>query len=266
MQSLQPLNVSSVLVNGGWGSWSSWSSCSVTCGGGQRTRQRLCNNPAPSGGGSDCVGSSNDQQTCNTANCPGKISEAFYKAYDLDILIFASFKCWSIAVNGGWGSWSSWSSCSVTCGGGQRTRQRSCNNPAPSGGGSECSGRNSRQQTCNTADCPGEISQGFDKACVLIFLQALHPLNTVLLQWMVGGAHGQVGRHAQQRAAVGKEQDNVYVTILPPWGVEVIVSVATASKEVVPLQVAQVRPLKGLTKHLIKMFEVYLCDVQYLVS
>ena len=74
---------------------------------------------------------------------------------------FASFKCCSIAVNGRWGSWSSWSSCSATCGGGQRTRQRFCDSPAPSGGGSECSGRSSQQRTCNTADCPGETSQGF---------------------------------------------------------------------------------------------------------
>ena len=62
----------SIAVNGGWSSWSSWSSCSATCDGGQRTRQRLCNNPPPSGGGSDCVGSSSDQQTCNTASCPGE--------------------------------------------------------------------------------------------------------------------------------------------------------------------------------------------------
>ena len=67
-------------MNGGWGSWSSWSSCSATCGGGQRTRQRLCNNPVPSGGGSNCVGSSSDQQTCNTANCPGETFEGFDEA------------------------------------------------------------------------------------------------------------------------------------------------------------------------------------------
>ena len=70
----------------------------------------------------------------------------------LDLIL----KCYSIAVNGGWGSWSSWSSCSRTCGGGQRTRQRSCNNPPPSGGGNDCSGSNNQQQTCNTAGCPGK--------------------------------------------------------------------------------------------------------------
>ena len=64
-----------IAVNGGWGSWTSWSSCDATCGGGQRTRQRYCDNPVPSGGGSDCAGSSSQQQICNTVNCPGEISE-----------------------------------------------------------------------------------------------------------------------------------------------------------------------------------------------
>lgn len=66
---------------------------------------------------------------------------------------------------------------------------------------------------------------------------------------------------------VVKEQGNVYATILPPQGVEVIVLVATASKGIVPLQVVQVRPLKGLTMHLIKItFEVGLCDNLVLCS
>ena len=61
-----------ILVDGGWGSWTTWSSCSVTCGGGQRSRQRSCNNPAPSGGGSDCSGSSSQQEDCNSVNCPSE--------------------------------------------------------------------------------------------------------------------------------------------------------------------------------------------------
>ena len=64
----------SVPVNGGWGSWSTWSSCSVTCGDGHRTRQRLCDNPTPSAGGSNCSDSNNEQQTCSALmDCPSKI-------------------------------------------------------------------------------------------------------------------------------------------------------------------------------------------------
>lgn len=53
-------------VNGGWGSWSSWSSCS----GGSQTRTRLCNNPSPSNGGSYCVGSSTQTQSCGGPALP----------------------------------------------------------------------------------------------------------------------------------------------------------------------------------------------------
>ena len=60
---------------------------------------------------------------------------------------------------------------------------------------------------------------------------------------MVGGAHGQVGRHVQQRVTVVKEQDNVYAITHPPQGVEVIVLVAVVINKLVTLQVVQVRDL-----------------------
>ena len=43
-------------------------------------------------------------------------------------------------VNGNWSPWSTWSSCSATCGGGKRTRTRTCTNPAPANGGKDCEG------------------------------------------------------------------------------------------------------------------------------
>ena len=47
------------------------------------------------------------------------------------------------------GDWTAWSTCSATCGGGNQTR--TCTNPAPSNGGSVCSG--AAQQDCNTQSC-----------------------------------------------------------------------------------------------------------------
>ena len=34
--------------------------CSEACGGGSQSRTRECNNPAPSGGGKDCVGEASE--------------------------------------------------------------------------------------------------------------------------------------------------------------------------------------------------------------
>ena len=59
-------------------------------------------------------------------------------------------------INGGWSDWSAYSACSVTaCGqSGTQTRTRTCTNPAPSGGGADCSGPASESISCSTAACP----------------------------------------------------------------------------------------------------------------
>ena len=66
---LSILNSVNDSVDGQWSEWGAWSACTATCGGGQQTRTRLCNNPAPSGGGSDCTGDSQQTQACNTGAC-----------------------------------------------------------------------------------------------------------------------------------------------------------------------------------------------------
>ena len=57
-------------MDGQWGSWGSYGACGVTCGSGMKSRSRSCNNPAPVGGGSDCVGSSTSSTTCTLPACP----------------------------------------------------------------------------------------------------------------------------------------------------------------------------------------------------
>ena len=118
-------------VDGQWGEWQS-SACSKSCGGGQLTRNRECNNPAPSGFGRDCIGNSEDTQDCNVEQCP--------------------------EVDGQWGEWHS-STCSKSCGGGKITKTRECNNPAPSGLGRDCIGNSEETQDCNVENCPGMISK-----------------------------------------------------------------------------------------------------------
>ncbi|KAK6177076.1 hypothetical protein SNE40_015254 [Patella caerulea] len=59
----------------------------------------------------------------------------------------------SIEVEGSWSDWS-YSVCSVSCGGGTRTRSRKCNMPSPSSGGRICSGETSGDIPCGEQACP----------------------------------------------------------------------------------------------------------------
>ena len=59
-------------VNGNWGAWSEFGSCSVTCGTGEQSRTRQCNNPPPANGGDNCEGKITEDQDCNTEGCPGR--------------------------------------------------------------------------------------------------------------------------------------------------------------------------------------------------
>jgi len=57
------------------------------------------------------------------------------------------------ACNGGLSPWSNWGMCSKTCGGGQKTKSRTCTNPAPSNGGKLCSGSLTENAACNAQTC-----------------------------------------------------------------------------------------------------------------
>eukprot|EP00795_Rhopilema_esculentum_P001012 gene1012-15336_t len=120
-------------VNGGYGPWGKYGSCSVTCGGGVKTRRRLCDDPKPAFGGNDCsaLGPDTESAQCNTHECP---------------------------VHGGYGPWQEYGSCSVTCGGGVKTRRRLCDDPKPAFGGNDCSalGPDTESAQCNTHECPGK--------------------------------------------------------------------------------------------------------------
>ncbi|XP_039591708.1 hemicentin-1 isoform X2 [Polypterus senegalus] len=115
-------------THGNWGPWNSWGSCSRTCNGGQMRRYRTCDNPRPANGGRACAGADTQIQRCNTDICP---------------------------VDGNWGPWQSWNECSASCGGGERTRVRLCNNPPPVNEGRSCPGDSSQVSKCNIQACPG---------------------------------------------------------------------------------------------------------------
>ena len=61
------------------------------------------------------------------------------------------------AVDGRWTMWGHWGKCSVSCGGGTQTRNRSCTNPPVAHGGRPCAGMSEMARDCNKqVFCPGE--------------------------------------------------------------------------------------------------------------
>lgn len=84
-----------------WSAWSPWSECSVSCGGGSQSRNRICER-------GDCQGSGVQTRSCNVHPCKGE-----------------------------WGCWSDWSPCSVTCGWGIKKRYRPCLGESCDGSNSE---------------------------------------------------------------------------------------------------------------------------------
>ena len=114
-----------------WGSYSEWSSCTVSCGGGEKSRTRPVATAA-SNGGKDCEGEATESEACNTEGCP---------------------------VNCQWGSYGDWSSCSVSCGGGEKSRTRPVATAA-SNGGQDCEGDATESKACNTGGCPVNCQWG----------------------------------------------------------------------------------------------------------
>ena len=79
-------------MDGNWGAWTDWSTCSTSCGEGRHSRIRMCDNPLPQYGGSNCV--LNDtflsntdvngglkeiaSQNCISGICPGTTDLIFW--------------------------------------------------------------------------------------------------------------------------------------------------------------------------------------------
>ncbi|XP_078312808.1 SCO-spondin-like [Crassostrea virginica] len=136
--SSQDCNTQPCPIDGNWATWGSWKTCSVTCGGGIQHRDRTCTSPAPAHGGAPCAGNSTSSQDCNTQIC---------------------------IIDGAWTDWSQWGSCTKTCGGGRRSRSRTCDNPKPANGGKECFGDSGDFGDCNVDDCPTVAAGTYQQLC-----------------------------------------------------------------------------------------------------
>ncbi|VDO30022.1 unnamed protein product, partial [Onchocerca flexuosa] len=150
-----------------WSTWESWSMCSVSCGRGQRHRARICYS------GNNCTGEREEHEICIRNSCPEWTDWSSWsqctetcgtKGYKLRTRICAKddlistlcdgtaqdqMRCENLPECPNWISWSSWSTCSVTCGHGQETRQRSCL-PA----GMKCIGADREFRFCQKSVCP----------------------------------------------------------------------------------------------------------------
>lgn len=71
--------------------------------------------------------------------------------------VIHTFSYLCFLVDGGFDEWGNYSECSVSCGGGNQMRTRTCTNPVPQNGGQPCVGAHSETKECNTQPCPGTV-------------------------------------------------------------------------------------------------------------
>nr|XP_033328488.1 uncharacterized protein LOC117221554 [Megalopta genalis] len=67
--------ISNCSINGRWSAWTHWTPCSSNCGIGTQFRNRMCNNPSPSGNGDPCSGSVSEVRQCFSKPCIVKSHE-----------------------------------------------------------------------------------------------------------------------------------------------------------------------------------------------
>ena len=172
-----------------WQQWGSWSSCSKSCGSGQKSRQRSCT--PPRNGGLPCQGNGNENTICNTSPCPINSIVSAWSTWSSCSKSCGTGKqtrertCIAEAQHGGascesrgltgskpcntnacpqdavLSAWSQWDECTVSCGGGTQSRQRTCTQQGQNGG-RQCEEFDlTETQDCGTEACPirGALSE-----------------------------------------------------------------------------------------------------------
>lgn len=115
-----------------WSNWNNWQACSVTCGTGTKRRTRTCNR----NGNDKCIGSWSQTELCDPGACGGK-----------------------------WDIWADWTDCSVTCGSGVQTRDRTCSGMIGKG---NCVGTAKERRECHEGLCDViRTPISMDNACEL---------------------------------------------------------------------------------------------------
>ena len=132
-------------VDGKWSAWGAWSTCTNNKDGKtqcSKQRYRYCNNPAKSGGGKDCEGSSTEKTACKASDMTNPTQHP------------------NCVITAGWSAWGKGSKCSSTC---KSTKTRSCTNPAPINS-KPCGGSTTESTTCTGGDCSSGTATGTIKS------------------------------------------------------------------------------------------------------
>ena len=100
-----------------------------------------------------------------------------------------------VAIDGQWGEWSNFTECRPSCGEGNQTRERSCNNPPPANNGSSCNGSDTEMRICHSGDCCEPILITISIIMIIVDLHGaittiisiiVHPLPISFLERLVG--------------------------------------------------------------------------------
>ena len=132
-------------VDGVWSAWGAYGTCSNSKDGKtqcSKQRYRYCNNPAKSGGGKDCEGSSTEKTAC--------------KAADMTVTT-SHLNC---VITAGWSAYGKGSKCNAAC---KTTKSRTCTNPSPINS-KICDGSKTQTSICTGGDCKSNKETGSIKS------------------------------------------------------------------------------------------------------
>ncbi|XP_071455344.1 A disintegrin and metalloproteinase with thrombospondin motifs 2-like [Hetaerina americana] len=113
------------------------------------------------------------------------------------------------ARDGGWSSWSDWGPCSRSCGHGVTFRIRTCDNPRPEFGGSECAGSSEEFDVCGVSKCPHTRDFRAEQ-CAKLTALILMERRLASLTWLPHELEPVT--HKCQLACVSKETGEVYAS------------------------------------------------------